>query len=175
MNQLPLTGRFQPVSALGQSNGRYLNGSTISGIAGFGYLGHATLLTALKVDPSVVAPSTLSLKADATWLACSGVCVPDEGSVSIPLQIEAGVWKAGANPTIAHALKALPRPAPWPIKAARVGDTLVVTAGPRLDMRTLKSARYFPYDGALIANGAEQDFRLENGTLAIADQAGAQL
>jgi thiol:disulfide interchange protein DsbD len=42
-----------------------------SGIAGFGYTGHATLLTQVTIDPSVAPPGDIVLKADATWLSCA--------------------------------------------------------------------------------------------------------
>jgi thiol:disulfide interchange protein DsbD len=138
-----------------------------SGIAGFGYTGHAALLTELKIDPSVAAPAEMLLKADVTWLSCSDVCIPEEGSVSLPLKIAAaGAHRNTAeSPAIAAARKSLPRPAPWPITATRSGNILIITAGPGVSGQALKSATYFPYDGAIITNGATQDFHLRDGTL----------
>jgi thiol:disulfide interchange protein DsbD len=138
-----------------------------SGIAGFGYTGHATLLTQVTIDPSVTPPGDIVLKADATWLSCADVCIPEEGALSLPIRIVAA--DAGpnvrANPAFAAARAALPRPAPWRVKATRRGDTLTLTAGPGVSERALKSALYFPFDGALIDNGAKQDFRLKDGAL----------
>ncbi len=138
-----------------------------SGIAGFGYTGHAALLTELKIDPSVAAPAEILLTADVTWLSCADVCIPEDGSLSLPIKIDAahGRPNGTAQAAIAAARKALPRAAPWPVKATRSGNTLIVTAGPGISQRTFKSVMYFPYDGALIANGAKQDFRLRDGTL----------
>jgi DsbC/DsbD-like thiol-disulfide interchange protein len=138
-----------------------------SGIAGFGYTGHATLLTEMKIDGSVAAPAEILLKADATWLSCSDVCIPEEGSFSIPIKIDAAGahQNRAADAAIAAARESLPRPAPWPVTATRSGNTLIVSAGPGVSERALKSAMYFPYDGALITNGAKQDFHLQNGTL----------
>jgi DsbC/DsbD-like thiol-disulfide interchange protein len=138
-----------------------------SGIAGFGYTGKAVLLTELKIDPSVAAPADILLKADVTWLSCADVCIPEEGSFSLPVKIDAagGHGNTAADAVIAAARKALPRSAPWPVKATRSGNVLIVTAGPGVSERALKSATYFPYDGALITNGAKQDFRLKDGTL----------
>jgi DsbC/DsbD-like thiol-disulfide interchange protein len=138
-----------------------------SGIAGFGYTGHATLLTELKIDPSVAAPAEILLKADVTWLSCSDVCIPEDGGFSLPIKIDAaGAHRnTAANAAITAARQALPRAAPWPVKATRSGNTLIVTAGPGVSVHALKNAAYFPYDGALINNGAKQDFRLHDGTL----------
>jgi thiol:disulfide interchange protein DsbD len=138
-----------------------------SGIAGFGYTGHAALLTELTIDPSLAAPTEILVKADATWLSCADVCIPEEGSFSLPIRIDAaGARKAAAaDPAFAAARKALPVAAPWPVKVRRAGDILIVTAGPGVGGRALKSATFFPFDGALIVNGARQDFRLHDGAL----------
>jgi DsbC/DsbD-like thiol-disulfide interchange protein len=139
-----------------------------SGIAGFGYTGHAALLTELTIDKSVRAPAEIPLKADVTWLSCADVCIPEEASLSLPVKIEAAGARrttAKADPAIAAALGALPRPAPWPVKATRSGNTLTLTAGPGVSAGALKNATYFPYDGALIDNGAKQDFSLIGGAL----------
>jgi thiol:disulfide interchange protein DsbD len=136
-----------------------------SGIAGFGYTGHATLLTELKIDPSVAAPGEIRLKADATWVSCADVCVPEEGSFSLPVKIDAAHRGGAANPVIATARRALPHTAPWPVTATRSGNILILTAGPGLSEHALKDAAYFPYDGALIKNGAKQEVRLHDGTL----------
>jgi DsbC/DsbD-like thiol-disulfide interchange protein len=138
-----------------------------SGIAGFGYTGHATLLTELKIDPSVAAPAEIQIKADVTWLSCADVCIPEDGSFSLPIKIDAaGAYQNTAeNPAIVAARKALPRPAPWPVTATRSGNILTITAGPGVSRQALKRAAYFPYDGAMITNGANQDFHLRDGTL----------
>jgi DsbC/DsbD-like thiol-disulfide interchange protein len=117
-----------------------------SGIAGFGYTSHATLLTEMKIDGSVAAPAEILLKADATWLSCSDVCIPEEGTFSIPIKIDAAGahQNRAADAAIAAAREALPRPAPWPVKATRSGNTLIVSAGPGVSERALKSAMYFP-------------------------------
>jgi thiol:disulfide interchange protein DsbD len=115
----------------------------------------------------VAAPGEIRLKADLTWLSCADVCIPEDGSLSLPISIAAAGAhnNTAADPAFAAARKALPHPAPWPVKATRSGNTLTVTAGPGVSAHALKSATYFPYDGALINNGAKQDFQLRNGTL----------
>jgi thiol:disulfide interchange protein DsbD len=140
-----------------------------SGIAGFGYTGHAALLSEFTIDPSVVAPSQVMLAADLTWLSCAAVCIPEEGHVSVPLTIEAAGTRPDTldDPAIAAARAALPRKAPWNVTATRTGDTLLLTAGPGVTEAALKDARYFPYDGAMIVNGNKQDFHLADGTLTL--------
>jgi len=138
---------------------------TFSDIAGFGYTGHVTLLTELEIASSVAAPKEILLKADGAWLACAEICVPEEGSFSLPVKIDAARRNVVANPAFIAARDAVPRPAPWPVHTTRSGNTLIITAGPGINEHALRSVLYFPYDGDLIANGAKQDFRLQDGTL----------
>jgi DsbC/DsbD-like thiol-disulfide interchange protein len=136
-----------------------------SGITGFGYTGHVTLLTELKIASSIAAPTEILLKADGAWLICSEICVPEDGSFSLPIKIDPMHRNTVANAAFTAARDAVPRPAPWPVKATRSGNTLTITAGPGISEQALKSVLYFPYDGNLIANGTKQDFRLQDGTL----------
>jgi DsbC/DsbD-like thiol-disulfide interchange protein len=136
-----------------------------SGLTGFGYTKHVTLLTEVKIASSIAAPTEILLKADGAWLICSEICVPEEGSFSLPIKIDPVHRNTVANAAFTAARDALPRPAPWPVKATRTGNTLIITAGPGISEQALKSVLYLPYDGNLIANGAKQDFRLQDGTL----------
>jgi DsbC/DsbD-like thiol-disulfide interchange protein len=138
---------------------------TFSDITGFGYTRHVTLLTELKIASSIAAPTEILLKADGTWLICAEICVPEDGSFSLPIKIDSVHRNIATNAAFNAARDAMPRPAPWPVKATGSGNTLIITAGPGIGERALKSALYFPYDGDLIANGAKQDFRLQDGTL----------
>jgi thiol:disulfide interchange protein DsbD len=138
---------------------------SFSGIAGFGYTRHVTLLTELKIAGSVAAPADILLHADGTWLICAEICIPEDGSFSLPLRIEPVHRNMAANPAFVAARRAIPRPAPWPVRATTSGNTLIITAGPGVTAETLKSVLYFPYDGDLIVNGAAQDVHLEHGTL----------
>jgi thiol:disulfide interchange protein DsbD len=145
---------------------------TFSDITGFGYTGHVTLLTELKIAASVAAPTEILLKADGAWLICAEICVPEDGSFSLPIKIDSVHRNIAANAAFNAAREAMPRPAPWPVKVTGSGNTLTITAGPGVGERALKSVLYFPYDGDLIANGAKQEVRLQDGTLELKVEAG---
>jgi thiol:disulfide interchange protein DsbD len=138
---------------------------SFSGITGFGYTRHVTLLTELKIASSVAAPTEILLRADGAWLICAEICVPEDGSFSLPIKIDPAHRKIAADAAFTAARDAVPRPAPWPVKATRSGNTLTITAGPGIAEPALKSVLFFPYDADLIANGAKQDFRFQDGTL----------
>ena len=135
-----------------------------SGITGFGYTGHVTLLTELKIAASIALTEIL-IKADGAWLVCSEICVPEDGSFGLPIEIDPLQRNIVANAVFTAARDAVPRPAPWPLNATVSGNTLILAAGPGINEHALKSVMYFPYDGNLIANGATQEFRLQHGTL----------
>jgi DsbC/DsbD-like thiol-disulfide interchange protein len=138
-----------------------------SDIAGFGYSGHVTLLTELKIASSIAAPTEILLKADGAWLICAEICVPQDGSFSLPIKIDAVHRNIATNAAFTAARNAVPRPAPWPVKAVGAGNALTITAGPGINEHELKSVLYFPYDGGLIVNGATQDLHLQDGTLVL--------
>ena len=122
----------------------------------FGYEDHVTLLTELKVDPSVAA-GPLDIKADTTWLVCADVCIPQDGNFTLPLKIDpaAPQQNTAAGAAITAAREQLPNAAPWPVKVTRSGDQLSFTAGPGL-AGTFKDAAFYPYDDGLIVNAAAQ-------------------
>ena len=73
-------------------------------LTNFGYSNQVTMLTELTVAPGV-APADVTLKADATWLACSEICIP--AASHCPLKLRP-VARARTRPPAPQ----LPRPAP---------------------------------------------------------------
>jgi thiol:disulfide interchange protein len=138
------------------------------GIMNFGYHDHVTLLTELKVDPAA-APADGVIKADATWLVCADVCIPEDGAFSIPLKIDPGATaeNATASAAIQAVRDALPQAAPWPVKVTRSGDQFTFAAGPGID-GAVKAATYFPYQDGLIVNAAPQTTKVSGDAVTVA-------
>ncbi len=55
----------------------------------YGYHGAAQLLVPLTVPGTAAPGDTVTLRADAKWLVCEDVCVPEEAKLDIPLAIAA--------------------------------------------------------------------------------------
>ena len=148
----------------------------VLGIMNFGYHDHVTLLTELKVDPAAM-PADGVIKADATWLVCADVCIPEDGAFAIPLKIDPAATET--NSTAAAAIQAvrndLPQAAPWPVKVTRSGDLLTFSAGPGIDSAVkpgaegaIKDVTYFPYQDGLIVNAAPQTAKVSGDSINVA-------
>ncbi|QQS11218.1 MAG: hypothetical protein IPK81_16720 [Rhodospirillales bacterium] len=129
-----------------------------SGVVSYGHHGEAVFTTVVSV-PRDGAPTRI--EAEATWLACAEVCVPESGKFSL-------VAPAGAAPPAAPSTTAATpargdgvlagAPGAW-----RVSAPWRTPAGARIE-----SAYFFPYDGASIDHSAPQKMTVDSDTLALA-------
>jgi len=55
----------------------------IGGVINYGYHDDVLLLT--RITPAADAPGPFSLNADANWLVCEDVCIPEEGKFTLAL------------------------------------------------------------------------------------------
>ncbi|MBM3620629.1 MAG: hypothetical protein FJX20_08045 [Alphaproteobacteria bacterium] len=100
------------------------------------------------------------VQAEATWLVCEKVCVPEAGKFTLDLA-------AGGPPSAATlALKPVPSPS---VEATltRAGDRLRLT----IDVARLGgapiAAYFFPYPSDVVDHSAKQAFHVEGGSLAL--------
>jgi thiol:disulfide interchange protein/DsbC/DsbD-like thiol-disulfide interchange protein len=129
-------------------------------IMDYGYRDEVTLPMPLRIDADYAGDS-LTIRADATWLVCEDICIPEERTLELTLPVgdtaqrnEAGYW------TLQAALEAVPQPdedvtAEIGMASGRV--VLDIAGGelamPGLDWRDL---RFFPYEAGLIRHAGEQ-------------------
>ena len=149
----------------------------------YGYHGAAHLLVPLNVPAAAKPGDTVTLAADARWLVCQEVCVPEEAKLDIPLTIApASAAAAAHDPATAKrftaALDKVPGPAPFALRAA-VNDkqfALVIGDESRLGVKpaAIKSVAYFPYGDGLIDYAAPQTVEQTDGTLIISTARGYQ-
>jgi thiol:disulfide interchange protein/DsbC/DsbD-like thiol-disulfide interchange protein len=129
----------------------------------FGYYGEVVLPMQITPPAGLRAGDVFSISAQATWLVCDDVCIPEEGSFRLDLPVAA---EAQANPDLAPlfaaAAAALPRPSPWQASATVQGDALRLRlTGPGLGRESLKEALFIPGTGGLLDHAAPQ--RLSHG------------
>ncbi|WP_240046838.1 protein-disulfide reductase DsbD domain-containing protein, partial [Paracraurococcus ruber] len=139
-------------------------------LVSFGYEGEV-LLPFRLVPPAGLAPGdTLAIEAEATWLVCAEVCIPEEGRFRLDLPVEAAGRLDGAlAPLFTAAEAAAPRPAPWAARAALAGGAGSLTlAGEGLSAATVRDATFFPAEGGLLDNAAPQRLSLAEGRLTLA-------
>jgi thiol:disulfide interchange protein DsbD len=136
-------------------------------ITNYGYSNSVTLPVPVTV-PEGFAPGRVEIPAEATWLVCEDICIPEEASLTLSLQVgESRADRSGAR-LIEAAIAAAPQPAPAGFEAAvsEGGDGLSFTfAGLLLDGAS--DVYLFPYVSGLIDHAAEQRVSTGSGALRI--------
>ena len=124
----------------------------------FGYYGEVVLPIRITPPTGLRVGEVFSVSAQATWLVCDDVCIPEEGSFRLDLPVAADA-KANSDlaPLFAAAAGALPRPSPWQASATIQGDALRLRlTGPGLGRESLKEALFIPGLGGLLDHPAPQ-------------------
>ncbi len=123
----------------------------------FGYEGEVTLLTPVKVEG---APGAGKIVADAMWLVCAEVCIPEDGHFEIPITIAAANGPLTEDAALIDAArKTIPAKASFPVTAKREPGTYVITLGPGLPAGVTGAALFADGDGVM-ANAGAQEFKL---------------
>jgi DsbC/DsbD-like thiol-disulfide interchange protein/cytochrome c biogenesis protein CcdA len=120
----------------------------------YGYEGRLWLLSRLSAPSDAKGPVTI--KAQASWLVCQQICVPEDATLTLTLP----VGKEEADPAVAKDFAAaralLPVASPWKINYS-LGDHLdVYVAAPALATAHPKSIDFFPAASGFIRNAAPQ-------------------
>lgn len=131
----------------------------VSGIINYGFEGDILLLTKITL-PANFAGSTLALAADANWLVCDDVCIPEEGKFSLTLPVGTAATAANAA-TLAlfdQARRKVPTESPWPARfgVAASGDPTLIVEAKGLKPETIRDVYFFPAEWGAVANMAKQ-------------------
>ncbi|HJU33403.1 MAG TPA: protein-disulfide reductase DsbD domain-containing protein [Hyphomicrobiaceae bacterium] len=144
----------------------------VAHLANFGYEGEATLLTRITPPASLAAGTPVDLKAQVTWLVCEKECVPGEASltVGLPAALSDAAPRPDANKSayFEAARAALPQPSPWDARMSLAPDRVTL----HVDLKgaspdAIRSAFYFPNEGALIQHAAPQQLRKDRDGLSL--------
>lgn len=124
-------------------------------LVNFGFEGTVLLPVEITVPAEAKPGESFSLKAEATWLVCEKICIPEEGSFSLDLPVAAASrTDAAAQQRIDAALAALPKPAGFRGRLTADGDGLALALpGLPADASDL---RFFPFSDTLIDHAADQ-------------------
>ena len=148
----------------------------IGPLVNYGYEGEL-LLPLVYTPPADARPgSTLKLQAQATWLVCKEVCIPESATLSLRLPVVAAIGAAGsadaATPgSTAHTAlfegtrRELAAPlVGWTVDAQQAGRELLVTFSKPLDAAALRQAiQLFPYAEQVIEPALHEVFRTDSG------------
>ena len=120
----------------------------------YGYEGTPWLLTTLTAPADAKGPVALS--AHASWLVCQQICVPEDATLTLNLQVGAQTPDPAVAKDFAAARALLPVASPWKLSYA-LGSTLdIYVAAPALAAAHPKSADFFPATSGIIKNAAPQ-------------------
>lgn len=125
-------------------------------LVNFGFEGTLLLPVEIAVPQDARPGERLTLKANATWLVCEKICIPEEGAFTLDLPVaQAAVVDEAAQARIDTARAGLPVPAGFKARLAADGEGLALTlpglSGPPAELR------FFPLSDTLIDHAAKQD------------------
>lgn len=124
-------------------------------LVNFGFEGTVLLPVEIAVPNDAKPSETFTLKANATWLVCEKICIPEEGSFSLDLPVApAAIVDQAAQERIDAALAALPKPAPFRGALKADGENLALEL-PGLPAGAT-DLRFFPVLDTLIEHAADQ-------------------
>ncbi len=141
----------------------------------YGYSGEAVHLVPISVPKDARPGEEVTLTANAFWLVCEEVCIPEEGVLKLALPVAAGPPIAGfrAGPIFAKARAALPKPSPWTAKYRFNGNGFrldVAAAG--LKREVIEDAWFYPYGHGVVKYAAPQKLTVTDRALTLETQRG---
>lgn len=125
-------------------------------LVNYGFKDTVLLPVEITVPADAKPGETITLSAEASWLVCETICVPEDGSFSIALPVRGdAVIDEAAQQRIEQTRFSLPRPASFAATLSAEGQS-----GLRLDLPGFAAAatdlRFFPYADSLIENAGKQ-------------------
>ena len=104
--------------------------------------------------------AALTLAAEANWLVCDDVCIPEEGKFTLSLPIGAAAKPADAaiRALFDKARRSVPMESPWPARfgVAKSGDPTLVVEAKGLKPETIRDVYFFPAEWGAVASMAKQ-------------------
>ncbi len=130
----------------------------VSGIVNYGF--HDDILLLVKITPPADASGSFALKADANWLVCDDVCIPEEAKLALDLPVGPAATPANADTRALFdkARRDVPTESPWPARygLAKSGDPTLVIDAKGLKAGTISDVYFFPSDWGGVANMTKQ-------------------
>jgi len=134
-------------------------------LVNYGYEEAALHLVPLTLPADWPAGEPMRLEADAYWLVCADICVPEEGTVALDLATGGATRPDPVTGPLFERFRAqLPKPAAFDV-AARGGEALRLEVGRPLAPGA--EARFFPYEPGVVEPAAAQPVRRDEGGFAL--------
>lgn len=131
-------------------------------IVNFGYEHEAWLVSRLEVPAAPDGDTTV--RADAQWLVCAEICIPQSASLSLDL---AATPADGAN-ALQQVVDTLPAPLPGVVSASAESDRIQLTSAPAPGGSDAgANLHFFPDAFGVIDYAADQDAQFADGRLTL--------
>jgi thiol:disulfide interchange protein len=142
----------------------------IGGVINYGYQDEATLL--VRLTPSAdLSGQALKLAAEANWLVCEDVCIPEEGKfeLSLPIAAAAAPASPATRALFDKARQSMPTPSPWPARygVTKSGDPTLLVEAKGLKPDMVRDVYFFPADWGAIASMATQTASIDGDGIRI--------
>ena len=138
-------------------------------LVNFGYKGDVLLPLEVRVPATATPGDAFRIEAEATWLVCEQVCIPEEGRFTLTLPVAPRpVPSATMAPLFEAEAARIPRPAPWRAEAGQTGRQASLTvSGPGLAPGLVQEAFFFPHAPGAMENTAPQPLSWRDGALTL--------
>lgn len=138
-----------------------------SDVTNYGYHGEVLLLTEIT-PPKEIETENVTIKANADWLVCKVICVPEsaELSLSLPVRSTAPSLDEQWADKFAETRNTLPlKMHQWKLTAEKSDSSVILSATkPKYVNYNPGKIRFFPYTGGIFSNSTEQVInKTENG------------
>ena len=122
----------------------------------YGYEGKLWLLSKITAPANAKPGERVTLQANAAWLVCERICIPEEQALSIEVTIGEGPRYLTVAKDFAAARAQLPTESPWKVAYAPGATLDLHFAAPALVTARPKSVEFYPRDAGSIRNPAPQ-------------------
>lgn len=131
----------------------------VGGVTNYGFKDEAMLL--VRITPPADLAGPLKLVAEANWLVCEDVCIPEDGKFELTLPAAAAAIPAppATRALFEQARRTLPLESPWPARygLSKSGDPTLIVEARGLKPDTISDVYFFPADWGPVAAMARQN------------------
>jgi len=128
-------------------------------LVNFGYKDKVLHLVQITLPDTWPAGTPLEAKAEASWLVCEEICIPEAASLilTVPVADSSGDVRSAAAPDIEMALSRLPARPLWPATFHVDEDSLVLDVATGTSNVDIGTVNFFPYEWGAIEPAGDQE------------------
>lgn len=126
----------------------------------FGYEQEVVLPITVHVHPTTALGTTFAIEAQANWLVCEEVCIPESGTFQLALPVGQSPTQTADDAVTAAFAEAdarMPEPNPWPAFIQAKDSTVVLHLSAH-DLPPPQDAFFYPHDWGVLVHAAPQPF-----------------